>query len=613
MGSLSGGSRDVTPPKVVSSTPKNYSVNFKKEKVEITFDEFIVLDNVNQELVISPPLPDRTDVRLKNKSILIELQNDLIDSTTYTLNFGQSIKDNNEGNILENFEFVFSTGSYLDSLSIYGRLLNSFDNTPPKDPIGIMLYDHIYDSVVYKEKPIYIGKTDKEGYFAINNLRADTFKIFALKDFNSNFLFDLPTEEIAFIDSSIYLTPEFFSRFAGDTLVVDTLSQVQKDSIDKATKSNEKFSGKRSASLNTNRFDAENKTKKSGFRGKSNFDKILVEMSLFTEKNDNQFLSDNNRKSNNLIDFSFNLPVSDSFKFRSLIPDREDWYFMEENATRDTFNLWITDSTVIKSDSVWLELSYISKDSLLNNYLKKDSLIFIYRDPNRQTTSRKNKNIEGKIKENFLNLNLRPGGSTAELNAKMYLESTTPVTSYDSSKLVLSKTVDTLQVAIPVSIMADKKSSRKLKILNTWEPDTKYILTIYPGAVTDIYGITNDTLNLKFTTRKSDYYGVLLVNVSGVKDSVIVQIMDEKEKVIRESTIQKDQLIRYEYMKPANYIIKFIHDSNGNGKWDTGKYIKGLQPERVEYYRDGDASVRSNWEVEIKPVLKTIGSIIDSK
>jgi hypothetical protein len=612
MGSLQGGPRDVTPPKVVNSTPENYSVNFNKDKVEITFDEFIVLDNVNQELVISPPLPDRTDVRLKNKSILIELQNDLLDSTTYTLNFGQSVKDNNEGNILENFEFVFSTGSYLDSLSIYGRLLNSFDNTPPKDPVSIMLYGNIYDSVVYKEKPVYIGKTDKEGYFAINNLRPDTFKVFALKDLNFNFLFDLPNEEIAFLDSAIYLTPEFFSKFAGDTLVVDTLSQMQRDSIAKAAQSNKNLSGKRTVSTNKNSSVIEKKNMKTGFRGKSDFDKILIEMSLFTEKDEKQFLSDNNRNSNNLINFTFNIPVTDTFRFRSLMPDRNDWYFVEENITRDTFNLWITDSTVIKSDSVFLELSYMDKDSLHRNFIKNDSLYFIYREPVRQS-SRKNKEAENKKEENYLKLNLRPGGSIAELNARMFIESGTPISSYDSSKLILIKTIDTLQVPVPVALLADQQSSRKLKILNTWEPDTKYLLTIYPGAVNDIYGLTNDTINLRFTTRKSDYYGVLLVNVSGVNDSVIVQVLDGRGKIIRESVILEDQVIRYEYMKPASYKIKFIHDSNGNGKWDTGKYIIGLQPERVEYYEDGDASVRSNWEVEIKPALKTSGLKIDSR
>ena len=611
MGSLSGGPRDVSPPKVVSSVPKNYSINFKKEKVEITFDEFIVLDNVNQELVISPPLPDQTDVRLKNKSILIELQSKLMDSTTYTMNFGQAIKDNNEGNILENFEFVFSTGSYLDSLSIYGRILNAFDNTPPEDPISIMLYDHIYDSVVYKEKPVFIGKTDSDGYFAINNLRPDTFKVFALKDLNFNFLFDLSNEEIAFLDSAIYLSPDFFSKFAGDTIVADTLGMTEAGKPEGPPKSNEKPSNNRASSVGKNTKPNEKRVEKTGFRGKAGFDKILIEMSLFTEKNENQFLSDNNRKSNSLIDFSFNNPVTDSFKMRSLKPDRENWYFMEENASQDTFGVWITDSTVIKSDTIQLELSYLVKDSLLNNYLKKDSLYFIYRNTDPQE-SRKNKSSTQEQIKNSLSLSLRPGGSTAELNAKMYIESKTPISSLDSSKFLLFKTVDTLQVPVPFLVSADENSYRKIKILNNWEPDTKYNLNVYPGAVKDIYELTNDTLEFKFTTRKSDYYGVLIANISGVTGPMIVQIMDTKEKIIRESFINEDQVIRYEYMKPDSYKIKFIYDRNGNKKWDTGKYIIGLQPEQVEYYESEDATVRSNWEVEIRPVLKTKPAIVDS-
>ena len=215
MGQLSGGLKDTIPPVVLQSEPQNYSVNFKGQKIEITFNEFITLDNINQQLVVSPPVENRVDVRLKNKTILIDLNNELQDSTTYTLNFGDAIKDNNEGNLLNNFEYVFSTGNYLDSLSVYGRLVNSFDLKPSEDPVSILLYDDLSDSAFLKHGPLYVSKTGKEGYFAMNNLRSDTFHIFALKDLNSNFYFDLPNEEIAFLDTSLISYTRIFHT--GDT------------------------------------------------------------------------------------------------------------------------------------------------------------------------------------------------------------------------------------------------------------------------------------------------------------------------------------------------------------------------------------------------------------
>ncbi len=209
-GSPSGGPKDEDPPLVLESDPPNYSTRFEAKKIQITFDEFIVLDNVNQQLVVSPPMEEKPEVRLKGKSLFIEFTEELKDSTTYTLNFGSAIKDLHEGNKLLNFEYVFSTGNVLDSLSIRGTLKYAWDHTVPKDPITIMLYEELRDSVPLTEIPLYVGRSDDSGVFSINNLKADTFKIFALKDGNYNLLFDLPSEEIAFLDSALIVNADFF-------------------------------------------------------------------------------------------------------------------------------------------------------------------------------------------------------------------------------------------------------------------------------------------------------------------------------------------------------------------------------------------------------------------
>jgi len=199
-GSPSGGPRDEDPPRVLECTPPNYSTQFESRKIQITFDEYIVLDNVNQQLVVSPPMEEQPTVKLKRKSLIIEFEEALRINTTYTFNFGDAIKDLHEGNKLQNYEYVFSTGEILDSMSVRGNLKYAENLEVPDEPFSIMLYSDLRDSVPLLDIPLYVGRSDDSGVFSVNNLRPDVYKVFALKDGNNNFLFDLPSEEIAFLD-----------------------------------------------------------------------------------------------------------------------------------------------------------------------------------------------------------------------------------------------------------------------------------------------------------------------------------------------------------------------------------------------------------------------------
>src|SRR6185503_6155882 len=150
-----GGKRDVAPPKVVKSIPDNRSVNFKGQKIVISFDEFIDLGNVFQEVIISPTLKKMPSIQVNRKDIVINFKDiDLLPNTTYSIQFGKAIKDFNEGNVLRNYRYVFSTGSYLDSLSLSGRGIEALSHVPA---IGykVELYKSGNDSAIYKNKPLY--------------------------------------------------------------------------------------------------------------------------------------------------------------------------------------------------------------------------------------------------------------------------------------------------------------------------------------------------------------------------------------------------------------------------------------------------------------------------
>lgn len=598
MGSLTGGPRDEDPPTLVSSTPKNYSLNFDGDEIEIEFDEYIQLENVNQELVVSPPIDGRPDVRLKNESILIEIEDTLRPNTTYTLNFGRAIKDNNEGNPLTNFEFVFSTGDYLDSLSVSGRLLNAFDLKPSEEPVMIMLYDNIYDSVVMKEIPVYIGKTSENGNFRINNLKADTFKIFALKDANNNFLFDLPNEQIAFADTTLILDPEFFAE-----LLSQDTTQITVDSVMQNT-SADTIPGppQRNRELQPDTaFAAMDSLKKR----KEPTAAVYVDLFLFEEKSESQYIADYNRKEKNKLEFSFNIPVTDSFSFRSLMPDgRENWYMKDVTSDRDSFNLWIVDSEVGSMDTISLELNYTVKDSMNQFIPKIDTLFFTFRfgeEDSRTRTKKEKDEVE------LMNISGLRNKATLDLNEKLILLSETPVNNIDTSLVEFYKIVDTLEVAEKIEIVKDSNHIRKIRIIKDWEPEAKYRFVAYPGAFIDVYGATTDTLNASFSIREEEYYGTLIINPDTVLIPLIIQLMDSKEKVLREKQIMEKQEIRFPYLKPSNYKIKIIYDSNGNGEWDTGKYIKKIQPEKVKYY-PGNIEVRANWEIAIKLNTLNTGS-----
>lgn len=612
MGSLTGGPRDEDPPEVIESTPENYSVNFSGDKIEITFNEYIQLDDINQELVISPPLENQPDVRLRNKSILIELENELRPNTTYTLNFGRAIKDNNEGNPLTNYEFVFSTGEFLDSLSVGGNLLNAFDLKAPEDPVTVMLYDDLSDSIVFKDIPVYIGKTNEDGTYRINNLKADTFKLFALQDMNNNFLFDLPNEPIAFLDTSIIVDAEFFSRVVvsepdtlqSDQLPPDSIPTERKKTEDPVRQNQATKSGTNEGmetladEQKTGLWDSTVKQNDSLSDGLSlSVKTILVDLFLFTEKSEIQFLSDYNRKRRELLDFTFSLPVTDSFAFRSLIPPAEDWYLKVENARRDSFQLWIVDEEILQLDTLMMEFRYTVSDSTQRKISKTDTLIFSYRTPSQR--KKKTENQEGEAEQKKLNIQTVANKTTLELNQRVKFSSLTPLKEADTSYVDLYIVEDSLEVAEPFNIVRDTTNVLNYIFEKSWASGAHYRFTALPGAFTDVYGAVNDSIEANFSVREDDYYGTLLVEIDTVKSPLLIQLTDLKDVVKREIFIEKKSEVRFPYLKAAKYKIKLIYDENGNEEWDTGKYIKSIQPEKIQFYPE-EIEVRANWEMLIK-------------
>lgn len=205
---LSGGKKDITAPKVVLCSPANASINFNVKTIEIQFDEYVTLKDIANQFIITPQVKETPEIQIQGKKLKISFNESLLPNTTYKLAFGNSICDLNESNTLQNFEYIFSTGSTIDSLWLTGKIINCLDRKPGSQ-ILVGLYDKdSQDSVIYKDKPLYITKTNTDGVFKFSYLPNTAFKIAAIKDQNKNLLYDGSEEELAFTKELIH---------AGDT------------------------------------------------------------------------------------------------------------------------------------------------------------------------------------------------------------------------------------------------------------------------------------------------------------------------------------------------------------------------------------------------------------
>lgn len=521
--SPTGGPKDMTPPKVVKSEPKNYSINFKSSVIKMSFNKYIKLNNINSNSIISPPMKDMPDFALKRKTLIITLKEKLKDTTTYTISLDNSIADIRENNIAKNLEYVFSTGEYLDALSINGEVNDAFTQKPEKDVI-VMLYQKNIDSIPYKEKPLFISRTDKDGKFEIRNLKNSKFKIFALKDMNSNNIYDQPNEKIAYLDYTII--PEQRDTSKKDSLKV----------------------GKYKLQL---------------FQEEDSVQKIIKSWVV-------------NKKQIQII---FKYPVKKA-DYRLLSGKAEGkWNIKEYNKGRDTLNMWLTD---FANDSIVFSVIDNKKtiDTIKLNLALKKSV--------------KKSGKSGEKLQYRLNLSrIVP----FDYYKPLVLQFSTPLKEFNFNNVKLLDGKDSLIAKIGLSDSA----KRKVEIVYPFKEGHSYKLYVKAKSFKDIYDISNDTIKAEFKTQEQKYYGSLKVTANFDDNGIprIISLLTEKDKIIKEVVMNKKGDIVFDYLYPGTYKLRMIYDSNKNGRWDTGKYLKNLQAEKIVYYPKS-ISTRANWEVEVE-------------
>ncbi|MDP3680811.1 MAG: Ig-like domain-containing protein [Flavobacterium sp.] len=505
-GSITGGLKDTIAPVLKVSFPENFNKNFKGNEIKLVFDENIKLKNLNKQLIISPPMKYEPSIlpTTPSKTITIKIKDTLQPNTTYSFNFGQSIADNNEGNPLNQFKYVFSTGDYIDSLSLGGTVKSAYDKEV-ESFVSVMLYDvndTFKDSVVYNENPRYVTNTlDSLKTFRFENLKAGKYLLVAMKDYNSNNKYNPKTDKIGFSKAFI-------------TIPNDTLYELElfKETLPFKTFKPTQASGNRLFL---------------GYEGVVNSAAARPKLIL---KNNTEVLS-------NIIT---KLPKKDSLQV---------WY------------------KPIKVDSLNLA---VAKDKYEANFT------FKIKDQKKDTLSISALQI-GNLKS----------------RERFTLESSTPLIRIENSKINL---INNAKTAVPFTTEYDE-FNQKLYFDFKKEPSENYTFEILPGALTDFFEKSNDTLTYKLNTRNNSDYGNLTVVLENVKQfPVIVELTNLKGDVLATEYSEKNTTLEFNLIEPALYTLRAIYDTNKNKEWDSGNFLEKRQAEEVIYFSK-EIDVRANWDV----------------
>lgn len=556
--SPTGGPYDDDPPRVVSSNPAPNQTNFTGKRIEIVFDELIQIENPMENVIITPPQRNLPVIKAINRKAIVELKDTLKENTTYTIDFTNSIADNNEKNVLENFSFAFSTGDVIDSLEVSGILLNARD-LEPMSGITIGLHVNLEDSAFRTEPFLRTSRTNERGRFTIRNIAPGTYRLYALNDLNRDYMFDQPGEDIAFLDSLVVPIAELATR--QDTIWADSLT------IDTVY-----------------------------IREYTKYLPDNIQLRLFKEDFFRQYMTRPERTVENKFTLRFNEPVDTFPDLRPLnfIPESEDWYVIQPEDQGKAINYWIKDSLVWQLDTLQLEVNYLKSDSLNLLQPQLDTLQLVMR--NRPQAKKKPK--KGEEEEIvFLDIKTTATGSK-DLRDTISITFDEPVLNLNPEVFYLSQRVDTVWAPVDFDFFPGPDNSLNYYLRRPWRYGEEYRLEADSATIYSIYGKWNDKYKGDFKFRTRDEYGHLYIYVSGIDPSIpsFIELLNKSDALVRKVTVTDGGALFMD-LKPDTYYARLILDVNGNGEWDTGNYDLKLQPEEV-YYCPDPIEVMQNWEVE---------------
>jgi hypothetical protein len=563
----SGGPKDRLPPVVIKSVPDKGTKNFRNKSIVITFNKYVVLDNITEKFMVSPPMKKKPRVFIKGKNVVVELNEKLKDSTTYTFYFQDAIKDLNEGNIIDNYQFVFSTGPVIDSLSVTGNVYKSYNLEVPEKTL-VLMYSELTDSAVIKHLPDYISRVDQTGYFRIDNVRAGTYRLYALKDMDNSKNYNLPEEEFAFRDSLIEITPEknFIPVVKDTTTLIKVPVKVAAPASSSATSTSAPAAAPVPPPL-----------------------KGEYQLILFAAQKKAHYLTKSSRDIKYHMIYALSLPP-DSMKFEFSIPgEGNDKYYVENSRNRDTLKVWLTDSTLYSQPQITTIVNYPFTDTLGVLGYKEDTIQMRYLAP-RPPRGAKVKKPAFNVEFNISNSSLKPG-------QQIVLKAETPFRQPDTTHIRLYELLTTDKIKIPYSLIKDSSNSCRYLLKATFLQGKKYLFVSDSASFGNIYNEHSDSIGIKIAVREPDSYGMLTLNISNYEGNRIIQLLDKTEKLVSEAYMKKDGKLVFPLLESGTYRVRCIYDLNGDGKWTTGDFTSKRQPEPVSYY-PGDIELKTDWHAE---------------
>ncbi|MBR2400561.1 MAG: Ig-like domain-containing protein [Tidjanibacter sp.] len=609
---LQGGPKDSLPPIVVSALPAFNTTNFTGREIFIGFDEYVQIKDQQKEFFTSPMMKKNPTITTSGRGIRITILDTLEENQTYALNFGRSIVDNNEGNPLSNFRYVFSTGSTIDSMVMSGYTVSASKGDSVSNSL-IFFYpaevDSIpdYDSILLKYKPAVVAKAGGNGIFIAQNLKPIDYKIYAIEDKNNNFTYDPETDMVGFLDSvhNPLNGPDF--RVWYDTTRHYLTAEPQ------------------------------------------------LYFKMFTDgRFKRQNLAESKRDEQHKVTLYFGAPNPEVLEFRldSIAPEE----VVTEYLTRgkDTINYWLNVPSERLGDTLRGHVVYLKHDSI-NNLVPdtaKLSLVWKYIESKEEKKAREEeeRKMEEALKDSVEYVPpVKPNPfkveqSKGDLNPEQTITFTfkMPLVAVDTAAIDLRFAGDALSKEEEQKIAEEKAKEAKKRGLETlpednselpkmeyelfrdsldmkkwhlraaWEPKKKYSLMVPAGAFVNVAGESNDTLRSDHITLNPDEFGKVIVRVVGKnpESRYVIYLKDERGSNLAEIKDATSGTYTFNYVKPGKVRLGFLEDVNGNGRWDTGNLIERRQPERTEPYVDDKGEemmeVKANWEMEIAADMNEI-------
>ena len=586
MGNPDGGWYDETPPRVVGASPAEKATGVKTRKLHIRFNEFIKIENATENVVVSPPQLESPDIKAGGKSIDIELKDSLKANTTYTVDFSDAITDNNEGNPLGNYTYSFSTGEHIDTMEVSGWVLAA-ENLEPVKGILVGLYANLADSAFRTQPMLRVAKTDGRGHFVIRGIAPGKYRVYALQDVDGDYHLTQKGEEMAF--NREIIVPSSKPDVRQDTLWRDSL---RIDSISRVSYTH---------------FLPDN-----------------ITLRAFTHIQTDRFFTKAERTLPECFSLVFTAGSNELPQLRGLnFNNAERAFIAMPTAKKDTITYWIKDSALINQDTLRMQMQYWSTDTTGQLHMKQDTIEVLAKTPYAKRLKEKQKKAEewkkaqdkAQKKGEPFETEMRPEALKVEVKVNnsiapdenVRIELPTPLQSLDSTKVHLYSKRDTLwyeaRYRLRVREGADSLApvgtnllhKRWLELQAEWKPGVEYSFELDSLALTDIYGTTSGKIKQGFKVREDKEFATLAVSLTALTDSnVVVQLLNGQDAVVKQTRALAGTANFY-YLQPATYYLRLFVDRNGNGRWDTGDFYRGEEPETVYYFPE-EIECKANWD-----------------